>query len=93
MQSIINAAVPHVLEMLGLALTGIIAWGAAKARAKGGIDIEARHREALHSALMTGAHLALSGNLSRDAAVQLVLSHVRASVQDALRALRNAGAS
>ena len=87
MQTIINAAMPHLLEILGLALTGIIGWAAAKARQKWGIDIEASHREALQSALMTGARMAAAGNLSFDAAIRIILEHVHNSVPDALAAL------
>ena len=58
MQSIIAAVTPGILEILGVLLTGIIGWAATKARQKWNIDIEARHRKALQSALLTGATLA-----------------------------------
>ncbi|RJL08396.1 hypothetical protein [Paracoccus siganidrum] len=93
MQTIVNAAMPHLLEMLGLVLTGVITWAAAKARQKWGIDIEARHRESLHSALMSGAQMAAAGNLSFDAAIRIILEHVRNSVPDALAALTPSGAT
>ncbi|WP_323009510.1 hypothetical protein [Paracoccus sp. (in: a-proteobacteria)] len=84
MQSIISAAMPHLLELLGLALTGIIGWAASKARQKWGIEIEARYREALHSALMTGALLALKHELTGQAAIDLILRYIRQSVPDAI---------
>lgn len=90
MQTIISAAVPHILELLGLVLTGIIGWAAAAARRKWGIEIEARHREALQSALMNGARLALRHELTGKAAVDLILNYIRSSVPDAIG---NLGAS
>ena len=88
MQSIITAASPHIIELLGVLLTGIIGWAAAKARAKWGVDIEARHREALQSALLNGARLALDRQLTGKAAIDLVLTFIRASVPDAIGNLK-----
>ena len=87
MQSIITAASPHILELLGVLLTGIIGWAAAAARRKWGIEIEARHREAMHSALLTGAQLALKNELTGKAAVDLILRYVVSSVPDAIKGL------
>lgn len=66
-----------------------------------GISVEARHREALHSALTTGASLALSmlAELlaqglkpaeARSVALQTGVDYVRQSVPDAIRALEPA---
>ena len=84
MQAIIDAAVPHFLELVGLALTGIIGWAASKARQKWGIEIEARHREALQSALLNGARLALKHELTGKEAIDLILRYIRQSVPDAI---------
>ena len=83
-----TAAAPGVIELIGLALTGIIGWAAAKARAKWGVDIEARHREALQSALLNGARLALDRQLTGKAAIDLVLTFIRSSVPDAIGNLK-----
>ena len=88
MQSIITAASPHILELLGVLLTGIIGWAAAAARRKWGIEIEARYREALHSALMTGAQLAMKNELTGKAAIDLVLRYIKQSVPDAIGSLK-----
>lgn len=88
MQSIITAASPHILELLGVLLTGIIGWAAAAARRKWGIEIEARYREALHSALMTGAQLAMKHELTGKAAIDLVLRYIQQSVPDAIGSLK-----
>ncbi|WP_449044211.1 hypothetical protein [Paracoccus versutus] len=88
MQTIITAAAPHILELLGLVLTGIIGWAAAAARRKWGIDIEASHREAMHWALYTGAQLALERKLTGKAAIDLILGYARRSVPDAIGNLK-----
>jgi hypothetical protein len=88
MQTILNFLLPHMLELLALILTGVIGWAAAAARAKWGIDIEARHREALHSALMTGARMALQRGLSGPEAVTLATGYAESSVPDAIARLR-----
>lgn len=88
MQSIITAASPHILELLGVLLTGIIGWAAAAARRKWGIEIEARHREAMHSALLTGAQLAMKHELTGKAAIDLVLRYIKQSVPDAIGSLK-----
>ena len=88
MQSIITAASPHILELLGVLLTGIIGWAAAAVRKKWGIEIEARYREALHSALLTGAQLAMKNELTGKAAIDLVLRYIKQSVPDAIGSLK-----
>lgn len=87
MQEIIKAITPGLAELVGLALTGIIAWLANTARAKWGVEITARHREALHSALWTGAQLALERKLTGASALELIKSYVRQSVPGAIAAL------
>lgn len=88
MQSIITAASPHILELLGVLLTGIIGWAAAAVRKKWGIEIEARYREALHSALLTGAQLAMKHELTGKAAIDVVLGYIKQSVPDAIGSLK-----
>lgn len=86
---IIKAAVlPHLLEIINILLAGLVAWVANVARKKWGVDIEARHREALQSALMNGARLALDRKLDAKAALQLILSYVHESVPGAIKALK-----
>lgn len=88
MQQIIASAAPHLLELVSLAITAIIGWAAAAARRKWGIEIEARHREALHWALTTAAQLAVKNQLTGKSAVDLMLEYVRRSVPDAIGSLR-----
>lgn len=87
MQTILNAVIPQLLEIFALILAAVLTWAAAKAKAKFGIDIEARHRDALHSAIMTGVRLALANGMSKEAVVTAALDHARLSVPDAINAL------
>ncbi|WP_193668097.1 hypothetical protein [Paracoccus kondratievae] len=88
MQQIIASAAPHLLELVSLAITAIIGWAAAAVRRKWGVEIEARHREALHWALTTAAQLAVKNQLTGKSAVDLMLEYVRRSVPDAIGSLR-----
>ncbi|WP_287882778.1 hypothetical protein [Paracoccus sp. (in: a-proteobacteria)] len=88
MQTIINAAAPHLLELIGLAITAIIGWGVRQASKRWGIEIQASHREALHWALYTAAQLAIKHELTGKAAVDLVLEYARRSVPDAIGNLK-----
>ena len=73
-----------ILGILAPILTALIGWAAAAISRKAGLEIDAKHREALQSALLNGARLAMSKQLTRQAAVDLVLSYVKDSVPGAL---------
>lgn len=83
-----TAAAPHLLELIGLAITAIIGWGVRQASKRWGIEIQANHREALHWALYTAAQLAIKHELTGKAAVDLVLEYARRSVPDAIGNLK-----
>lgn len=89
-QTILNALAPHLLEILGGLLTLLIGWAAARFSAWSGIQIEARHREALHTALMSGARLALSKGLTGQTAIDVAVGYAQRSVPDAVARLRPA---
>lgn len=82
-----GALMPPILEITSIILLAALTWAAAWAKRKFGIDIEAKHRDALHSALMSGAQLAAARQLTGNAAVALILDYVRKSVPDALAKL------
>ena len=82
-----------ILPIVATIVTAIIGWAAAKARARWGIEIEARQREALHSALMTGAQLALSRlgpQASQTALLAETLNYAQSSVPGAILGLQPA---
>ncbi|ACM03687.1 hypothetical protein D516_1690 [Rhodobacter sp. AKP1] len=70
-----------------MALTALIGLATVRFQRSTGIQIEARHREALHSAIMTAARVAAALGLTREVATEFVSSYVRASVPDALKRL------
>ncbi len=78
------AVIPHVLEIISIMLASMVGWAANTARKKWGIDIEAKHRDALHSALMTGAQLAMQRGLTGQEAINQILQHVQISVPHAV---------
>ena len=63
MYAFLTALTPQLIELIAAIATIILGWLAAQARARWGIEIEARHREALHSALMTGVRYAVARDL------------------------------
>lgn len=83
-----DALLPYVLALIGLALTLLIGWAAAQFTRLTGIQIEARHREALHAALMTGARAALSRGLPVQQAVEHAMGYAQTSVPGAIAKLR-----
>lgn len=82
-----EALTPHLIEafmslvmlMLGYATVLIKKWT--------GIQIEDKHRIALHSAIRTGVLLAAEKGLDRDALVQVAKDYAKQSVPDAIRYL------
>jgi len=86
LDTFLTAAAPGLLELIGVVIAAIIAWATKLARDKWNIDIDARYREGLQSALMTGARLALARQLTGSAAIQIILDHVRdVGAPDAVR--------
>jgi hypothetical protein len=51
---------PYLVEVAGLVIAGVVGWLATAVKAKLGIDIEARHREALQAALTNAAGLVIN---------------------------------
>ncbi len=79
---------PLMLQVISAIVGLIIAWAAATAKQRWGLEIEGSHREALHSAIMSGVRAALLARLPREAVVSAALDYTRASVPDALKALQ-----
>lgn len=82
---------PFVAEIVGLAIAAALAWLVKRFRDWTGMEIEARHREALQSALENAARLAIDKAVPGDAASvsKAILTHgvgyVERSVPDAVR--------
>lgn len=86
--ALLQALLPHILEILGAFLTVVIGWAANTVRQRWGIQIEQAHREALHGALMTGARAALSRGLNTQQAIDQATAYAKHSVPEAIRRLR-----
>lgn len=85
--TILTQILMGLLPVLSTILTWAIASAARAAKQRWGIEIEARHREALHSALMSGIRAALGRGLSDERAVNAAIAHAGRSVPDAMDAL------
>lgn len=84
---IIATVLPYLLAIIAAVLTPLISWAAVRVTRLSGIEIEAHHRAALHSALMTGIRWALGRGLTGQAAVSSAVDYATRSVPDALAAL------
>lgn len=77
MNSLLNelyaAAVPLLITAFGTILTIVLDRATKVARERWGIEIEATHRAALHSALMSGVRAALLRGLSGREAVEAAI--------------------
>lgn len=88
---------PIIVDLLLTGILVVLGWLASWLPAKWRVDVEARHRAALHSALETGVALALDGVeavlrtnpaiATLDALAGRVVSYTERSVPDALRRL------
>lgn len=82
---------PYLNEAISVLIAALIAWVATTVKRRFGIDIQAKHRDALHTALSTGSMLAIDRKLTGAEARALVLDYLQRSVPDALRALAPGG--
>lgn len=84
---------PIFADYLTWAILGIVAWFLRFLPAKWRVEVEARHREALHRALNTGIGLVID-TIQKDpriavpdAAIGRIVGYVKASVPGAIRRL------
>ena len=89
METIWTAIEPYILEAFGLIITAVIGFAARQFSVWTGVEIEKAHREALHSALMSGAEQALEQGPSVVLAdvKRAAINHAYRSVPDAIAAL------
>lgn len=87
MDDLLSAVLPALLDIAGLFLAALLSWLALKAKQKFAIDIEAAHRDALHTALMTGIRNALQKGIGGEGAVKLAVTYATQSVPDAIHNL------
>ncbi|MGR3480706.1 hypothetical protein [Salipiger marinus] len=89
MQDLLNHITPALIALIGAVLTYLLSRVAGAVQAATGIEIEKRHREALHSAIMTGIAAALAKGPAAgvDVLKAQAISYAQHSVPDAIRAL------
>lgn len=84
---------PIIVDYAAWVILALVGWFMRRLPEQWRINIEAKHREALHSALNTGVGLVIDSLQKSNAvaipelAVNKVLSYVRNSVPDAIRKL------
>lgn len=79
--------ITYLLQLLGAVVMALISYLATRFTQKLNLEIEARHRAALHSAIVSGIASALAMGLKDEEAKRAALEYVTVSVPDALRAL------
>ena len=88
-----NIVQPLLTEYAVLLVLGVVGWVMRRLPARMRLDIEKRHRDALHRAIDTGIGLAFDalqkhpGVAVPDMAVTTILDYVRKSVPDAIKNL------
>ncbi|KUP91808.1 hypothetical protein [Tritonibacter horizontis] len=89
LNDILQELTPVLLSGLSLLLSALIATAAQTAKQRWGLDIEARHREALHAALISGVKAAIERGPEEAAEVLIreAVDHAKASVPDAIQRL------
>lgn len=85
---------PHLTEIVIITFGAILSWvgalGAAVLRRIGqsvGLQIEEKHRAALHQAILTGVNQALAKQMDSKDAASAAVDHALLSVPDAIGAL------
>jgi hypothetical protein len=84
----LSLLLPHLLEIVGALVALAVAWAAVRFHAWTGIQIQARHREALQSAIMTGVRAALARGIPAPQAVEHAIGYAQSSVPQAIAKLR-----
>ncbi|MCL4065909.1 hypothetical protein M3484_04950 [Pseudomonas sp. GX19020] len=84
-QAFFLTLLPHLTEVASAVIAILLAGLFRILKTRWGIEIEARHREALQSAMMTGITAALSRGLKADAAIAAAIQHAAgAGARDAV---------
>ena len=85
------AVLPPVLSLISVVITVLIGMAATALKNRANITIEQAHRDALHSAIMTGVQAAMRRAGPADlpkVAITETIKYVHQSVPDAVKALR-----
>jgi hypothetical protein len=96
LDTLMTLLAPHLADIVGVIITALMTFIAAQVKARTGSELDARAREALHSALTTGAMLALArygrtAGVNQEAMIAEAVSYAKASVPDAIKRLGPVG--
>ncbi len=96
LDTLMGLLAPHFPELIGALITALVGFIAAQIKARTGSELDARARNALHSALTTGAMLALArygrkAGVNQDAMISEAINYAKASVPDAIKRLGPVG--
>lgn len=87
MEEIFEAIAPHLLELFMALVTLATGYATLKLRQLTGVELDAKHRESLHSAIRTGVTVMLERGASGEVLKEGVKQYVKDSVPDAIKAL------
>lgn len=91
MHDFINTLIaPYLTDLIGAIVTALLGYAVTLLRARFGIEIDAKSREALHSALTTGALLGLAKlgiSADKENVATLAVDYAKSSVPGALARL------
>lgn len=98
MQALFNELQPALIQVLSVLIGAALLYLSNLVRQKTGMEIEARHREALHSALMTGVMAGLRGLTNsgdpatvigqKNMLIDKAVAYAKDSVPDAMKKLK-----
>ncbi len=90
MEELIQAVAPAIAELVAVVVLGLLAMAYRRFSELTGIQIEAKHREALHTAIETGVLAAIEKgpNWGKEQIIKAAVDHVRRSVPDAVKVLK-----
>lgn len=81
---------PYVLTFASAVIAAAVAWATKKLNDWTGIEIEAKHREALQSALMNGARSAITNNMPSGVGLDVKSVSVKTGVDFVLKSVPDA---
>lgn len=89
LNQLLTDLLPSLITALSVLVGAVITWGARVFSEKTGLDIEQKHRDALHSAIMSGVNAALTDGpqAARETIIDQAIAYVEGAVPDALEKL------
>lgn len=80
-----EALAPHIVEVVMSLVTVLLGYATVLLKKWTGIQIEEKHRQALHSAIRTGVQMGLDKGLDRKMILGVAKDYAKTSVPDAIK--------